>query len=372
MQVLPVTTASGRTARAWHAVPRRLYRDDSQWTPPLGNEERRRFDPRHNPSLQGVPFHRWVALADGRPVGRIAAFLPPTPSDTGHVGFFEAPDDRRVANALFDAAERWILAAGRTRSVGPVAITPRDQIGLLTEGFDRAGTVLTPYNSSWYPGLFEAQGYQVFQRLRSHAWLPLTISPTDPRLTQARAAGDRSGIRLRSLDPERLIDEARTISTLINTAFASTWGFTPVTDAEVVREARDLAAIVDPSLVWFAEQEGRAVGVAVTIPDPNWLVRKIGGRLWPTGWWTALRHRRRIPWARYMVLAVLPGHRAGGTAFRLMAATHRALVQGGYQYVELAQIFDDNDSMRRVLERIGAPLVKRFAVYQRDLIQEAS
>jgi len=68
-----------------------------------------------------------------------------------------------------------------------------------------------------------------------------------------------------------------------------------------------------------------------------------------------------------MVLAVRPGRRAGATALRLMVETHRALVSGGYEYAELAQVFDDNATMRGMLERIGAPVVRRFAVFRRHI-----
>ena len=103
--------------------------------------------------------------------------------------------------------------------------------------------------------------------------------------------------------------------------------------------------------------------------DANWLMRRVGGdgRLWPFGWLKALWLRHRIPWARFMALAVLPGKRATGTVIRLMLATHRALVARGFQYAELSQVFDENVMMRRLLERMGCAVVKRYAVYERGL-----
>jgi len=306
-------------------------------------------------------------MNDSEPVGRIAAFAPVTSGDAGHIGFFESVDQPGTAAELFAAAESWLGGLGRTEVTGPVAINPRDQIGLVVDGFDRPATVLTPYNPAWYRRLFESAGYVPAVHLRSYAWTPAMARSGAAEVPRAHHRGRRSPVRLRPLDRRRLAAEARIIAELVNAAFNSAWEFPPVTAAEATAEARALAAIVDPSLVWFAEDDGVPVGVAVTVPDPNWLSRRIGGRLLPFGWLAALRLRRRIPWARFMVLAVRPGRRAGATALRLMVETHRALVSGGYEYAELAQVFDDNATMRGMLERIGAPVVRRFAVFRRHI-----
>jgi len=89
------------------------------WTPPLPGDERRRFDPRHNPALEGTTFARWVAWRGGDAVGRIAAFAPDAPADVGYFGFFESVDAPDVATALLRAAERWLAERGARACTGP-------------------------------------------------------------------------------------------------------------------------------------------------------------------------------------------------------------------------------------------------------------
>jgi hypothetical protein len=361
-----VEVGSGR-ADAFHAVPRTIYDNHfPAWTPIPRRAEAALFDPRKNPTLARTAVARWVALQDGTPVGRIAASASPQPAAIGHFGFFEAPDDPDIARALLGAAEAWLRARGRQRVVGPVGITARDQIGLLVEGFDQPAALLTPYNPPYYAALLEGAGYRASVSLRAYAWQPDMVD-TRGMIALGTQISARGALEIRTVDPERLEEEAMLVARLLNQAFQHVWGYTPISDPEVLAIAKNLAPILDPSLCLIALRRGEPCGVALTVPDANWLFRRIHGRWWPLGWLVALLWRRRIPRARFMALGVLPGRRAAGTAVQLMLATHRALIAGGYASAELSQVFDENQQMRRLLERMGCQVIKRYAVYERAL-----
>jgi len=371
MSVVQAVPVEGRRkeTRAFHAVPALLYRNTwPAWTPLPPGEEARLFDRARNPSLAETEHARWVALRDGRPVGRVAAFAPRLPEDVGYFGTFECIDDQPAARALLEAAETWLLARGRRTCIGPLLVNPRDQIGLLTDGFDRPAALLTPYNPPYYERLLEAAGFAVAVRLRGYAWVPDMMDLRGMQELDRRLTG-RGSITIRTIDPRRLAAEALVIADLINRSFGATWRWCPITRAEALQLAVDLRPILDPGLCLVAEDASGPCGVALTVPDANWLLRRIGedGRLWPFGWLKALWLRHRIPWARFMALAVLPGKRATGTVIRLVLATHRALLARGFQYAELSQVFDDNVMMRRLLDRMGCAVVKRYAVYERSL-----
>ena len=366
VQAVPVEGRREET-RAFHGVPALLYRKTwPAWTPLPAGEEVRLFDRARNPALAETEHARWVALRDGQPVGRVASFAPRAPADVGYFGTFECIDDQPTARALLEAVESWLVARGRRTCIGPLLVNPRDQIGLLTQGFDRPAALLTPYNPPYYARLLEAAGFEVAARLRGYAWVPDMMDLRGMQELDRRLTG-RGSITIRTIDPRRLEAEALVVAGLINQSFRATWRWCPITRAEALQLAVDLRPILEPGLCLVAEDPRGPCGVALTVPDANWLLRRIGGRLWPIGWLKALWLRHRIPWARFMALAVLPGKRATGTVIRLMLATHRALVAGGFQYAELSQVFDENVMMRRLLERMGCAVVKRYAVYERDL-----
>jgi len=354
-----------RQAADFESVPRRLFGATwPAWTPALPGDERRLFDPARNPALRGTAFTRWVARRGGGLAGRIAAFAPASPADVGYFGLLDSVDDECVSGALLHAAEEWLVARGRRRLYGPVVVNLRDQIGLLVAGFDRPATLLTPWNPPYCARLLHAGGFTAAIGLRSYAWTPEIADPRGLLALCARLER-RGGVRLRPLHLRALDRETALIADLVNRSFGATWGYAPIGSEEAADLARHLRPIIDPAIVHIAEDDRGPCGVALSLPDANWLMRAIGGRLWPLGWLRLLRLRHRIPWARFMALAVLPGRRATGIVARLIGATHRAWLARGYEYAELSQVFDDNEMMRRVIERMGLPEIKRYAVFTR-------
>jgi GNAT superfamily N-acetyltransferase len=364
LTVVPVGTTG---AAVFHAVPTGIYQGAyPAWTPIPRRAEAALFNPRRNPTLARTDLERWIALRDGTPVGRIAAFAAREQAAIGHFGFFESPDDPEVARALLGAAEQWLRARGRHRVVGPVGITPRDQIGALVDGFDRPAALLTPYNPPYYASLLEGAGYRPTVNLRAYVWRPDMVD-TRGMIGLGAQITARGALEIRPVDPDRVEAEATLVARLLNQAFQHVWGYIPISDAEALAIAENLVPVLDPSLCLIALRRGEPCGVALTVPDVNWLFRRIRGRWWPFGWLVALLWRHRIPQARFMALGVLPGRRAAGTAVQLMLATHRALIAGGYRSAELSQVFDENQPMRRLLERMGCQVIKRYSVYERVL-----
>ena len=113
------------------------------WVAPPLLERELHFTTKHNPYFQHATAAFFMAVKDGKPVGRITAqvdrlHLERYNDDTGHFGFIEGIDDDEVFNALIAAAEGWLRSQGMTRAIGPVSFSLWDQPGLLVDGFEHA------------------------------------------------------------------------------------------------------------------------------------------------------------------------------------------------------------------------------------------
>src|SRR5919109_4776477 len=86
-------------------LPWRLYRNAPLWVPPLVSERRRHLDRERNPFFEHAEAEYFLALRDGRPVGRISAHIDRNlnefqGNDWGLFGWFECEDDPEAAAAL--------------------------------------------------------------------------------------------------------------------------------------------------------------------------------------------------------------------------------------------------------------------------------
>src|SRR2546421_1058020 len=118
-------------------------KSDPNWVPPLLDDYRRLLDAKKSPFLKHGEVQCFVALDDGKPVGRISAQIDrdfdkqwPDEKGVGFFGFFDSRNDPQVARALFGKAAEWVRGKGRTRLRGPFTLDSKGESGILVEGFD--------------------------------------------------------------------------------------------------------------------------------------------------------------------------------------------------------------------------------------------
>ena len=119
----------------------RIYEGYPNWVPPLLMDRKKLMDKKKNPFYIHSDAEFFLALRDGNIVGRIGAILNRNHikehnENIGFFGFFECIDDQTVADALFDAAARWLKDRGVEAIRGPANPSVNDEYGLLVDGFD--------------------------------------------------------------------------------------------------------------------------------------------------------------------------------------------------------------------------------------------
>ena len=69
--------------------------------------------------------------------------------------------------------------------------------------------------------------------------------------------------------------------------------YTPFTEEEFEYLGKDLKMGIDPDIVFFAEVDGKTVGVSLALPDHNVGFRAARGHLFPLGIFKILAARKR-------------------------------------------------------------------------------
>jgi GNAT superfamily N-acetyltransferase len=144
-------------------------------------------------------------------------------------------------------------------------------------------------------------------------------------------------------------------------------GFVPMTETEFDYAAHEFKPIIEPSLVLVAEKEGRMVGLSLSLPDYNVVLQKMRGRLFLFGFLHFLFGRHSIRYLRVILLGVLREYRRSGIDLLLIEKTFRNGLVKGYDSCDMSWILEDNQLMRRALERMGATVGKVHRVYEKKL-----
>ena len=106
----------------------------------------------------------------------------------------------------------------------------------------------------------------------------------------------------------------------------------------------------------------------LALPDYNHILKRIpNGKLFPTGLLKMLIGKKMLKSVRIITLGVKPEYRGGGIfALFTMEAFERA-VKYGYWAGEASWILEDNAPMNKPWQDLGAPLYRRWRIYEKQI-----
>ena len=114
-----------------------------------------------------------------------------------------------------------------------------------------------------------------------------------------------------------------------------------------------------------AEKDGETIGIAITVPDVNQLLKVMNGKVFPFGWVTFLfRRKKHIDRVRVGFLGVKPEYQHTGTAALFYVEHFDMATVTPQKWGEMGWILETNRAMNRGMEAMGGRIVKRFRVYE--------
>ena len=349
-------------------LPYRLYRGDPYWAPPLRIAVRELLDRSKHPFYANADAEFFLAMRDGRAVGRVAAIIDRNynkfhDEQAGFFGFFEAENDSAVASALLLRARQWVFDRGAKFLRGPMNPSTNYECGMLVDGFDSAPMVQMTYNPPYYPALMDGVGLRKAKDLYAYLQHSDTLD-TEKIGRVADKALAKHGIRIRPIDMKNFHADVERVWEVYNSAWERNWGFVPMTREEFVLQGKEMKQILKPDLVLIGEKEGRVVGFALALPDINQALIHAGGSLFPTGLIKILYYQRLVKNVRVLALGVVEEYRASGVAAGFYVTLWRNAKRLGYGPSEMSWILEDNVLMNRSLIAMGAKRYKTYRIYE--------
>ncbi len=275
--------------RRFIRFPDELYRGCPQYVPALHSDEM--FLLTGVSTLSYCRRKMWLALSQGRVVGRICAIINPRYNEiygTENVrfGWFDCIDDIDVARLLVGTAEKWAAEQGMTRIHGPLGYNTLGKQGLLVEGFEYVPPFNCPYNYPYYGDFLSALGFEkecdwVQYRMVANHGVP------DKARRVARMLQEKSRLHFVDIDTLKKDPEwVRRFFKAFNDSFTATvYGFVPLTDEEIRDEAgRVLRFLNGKSCCMLMDERDEIVAFGISFPSISAALQKAGGSLFPFGW----------------------------------------------------------------------------------------
>jgi GNAT superfamily N-acetyltransferase len=366
IEIFPVRDR--RALQQFIDFPYSLYRSYPHWVPPLRIAMKEMFDPRKHPFHRHGSIDSFLALRDGKVVGRISAILDPNHNkfheeQAGFFGFFESVDDQAVATALLGAARARLHELGAKVIRGPLNPSTNYECGLLIDGFDSDPIVMMTYNPPYYATLIEGAGLVKAKDLYAY-WASVSEVGGVKAERVAKRALKANRMTIRPIRMDDFDAEVARVFEVYNAAWSHNWGFVPMTKEEFFAMGKEMKMLLDPGLVLLGETPKGLAGFALALPDANEAIKHAKGRLFPFGLLKILYHKRSIRNVRVIALGVLEEYRSEAIAAGLYTELIRHARAKGYEGCESSWILEDNVLMNRSMEALGAKHYKTYRIYE--------
>lgn len=371
ISVVPVTTR--RELRRFARFNVRLYKGNPYSVPDLISDTINSFTPSRNGAFDFCEAQTFLAYMDGKVVGRVAAIINHKANEAWKVktvrfGWIDFIDDIRVSQALLDTVAEWGRQRGMDRLEGPFGFTDFDPEGMLTDGFDRIGTMATIYNYHYYPEHMARLGLEP-----SAKWVERNIPYNDVPEKMARLTGivmDRYNLHMASLDHNKS-EEARKYAyklfELVNECYAPLYGYSAFSRKQIDDFVKRYLPLLDKRLAAFVlDSNDELVAAALTMPSIAEALHKAQGRLFPFGWWhiikaLKIKHSNVL---EMLFVAVKPEYQNKGVSAIPFGALTAAATGLGYTLGETNPELETNNKVQSQWSYFkGVEIVRRRAVF---------
>jgi len=370
-----VDTQNKAQVRRFVKLPHRLYADCQQWVPLLDIDAYTYLNRKKHPFHEHSDVDFFLAVRDGREVGRIAA-IENKPFNQYHdtkkadFYFFDCENDLEVAAALFGTVFEWAKGRGLNKIVGPKGMGPLDGYGILVFGHEHRNTMtMLNYNHAYYQHLVEAQGFEKEVDFVS-CYLPADNFKVPERVERiAKRVMERGHMEVKRFkNKKELIQWASRIGKAYNAAFVRNWEYYPLTQREIDFVVENIMMVADHRLIKIIVHGEDVVGFLFAFPDVSAALQRSKGKLHPLSLVDLLLEMKRTRSVSVNGMGILPefqGHGGNAILYVEMGRTLIDFLQ--FQHVEMTQVAETTEQMRADLKNLNGVEYKNHRVYRKNL-----
>ena len=370
-----VDTNNRSQVRRFVELPHRLYGDCPQWVPMINLDAYTYLNRKKHPFHEHSDVDFFLAVRDGRDVGRIAA-IENKPFNKYHntqkadFYFFDCENDLEAATALFDTAFAWAKTRGLNVVMGPKGMGPLDGYGILIMGHKHRNTMtMLNYNYPYYQQLVEAQGFTKEVDFVS-CYLPADRFQVPERVEKiTQRVMQRGGLQMKHFkNKKELLAWAPRIGKAYNEAFVHNWEYYPLSQREIDFVVDNIMTLADHRLIKIVTHGEDVVGFLFAFHDVSAALQRSRGRLFPFGIIDLLleiRHTDRVTVNGMGILPEFQGH--GGNAILYSEMGHTLLGFKQFVHVEMTQVAETTEQMRADLKNLNGVEYKNHRVYRKNV-----
>jgi|TARA_B110000459_G_scaffold201292_1_gene251646 GNAT superfamily N-acetyltransferase len=355
--------------------PSKLYKNSKYWVSPIINEELEMMDKEKNPVFKNAEAEYYLAIKNNMIVGRIAAIVnwvevKEQGKNKVRFGWYDVIDDLEVSKKLLES----VIEFGNKRDLsfieGPVGFSNMDKAGLLTHGFDELNTMIT-----WYHNSYQKDHLEKLKMKKLAEWVEYRIqiySEEDaPKKVKKFSDLIMRRYKLKALNFKRTNDIIPYIDEmfdLLNKTYNSLQTFVPIQQYQVDHYKNRYLRYIHPEFIKsVADENGKLIAFAITMPSFSRALKEMNGKLFPFGFLRILKAQRFNDKASLYLIGVHPDYQNKGVTAILFNDLQSMFNKRGIKEVETNPELVENKSIQAFWKNYESVLHKKRCTFTKTI-----
>jgi GNAT superfamily N-acetyltransferase len=353
--------------------PFSLYKNHPYWVPPLINDELETFDKTKNPVFDNAEAYFYLAYRDNKIVGRLAAIINweevnILKKNKVRFGWWDVIDDVEVTKALLEK----VYELGRKNNLemveGPVGFSNLDKVGIIVEGFDRLGNMITWYNYPYYKDHLEQLGFakekEFFESLFSFADVKEETFAKAAELIKTR-------YQLKTINfknTNEILPYVDRMFELFNTCYARLASFVPISKRQQDYFKKKYIPFVNPEYIAFIEDKnGKVIAFSIVMPDFSEALQKAKGKLFPFGFYHLLKAKKHSKTVLFYLIGIEEEYQNKGVTALIFKHYYHVFKAKGIEHCNRTPELEENNAIHNLWKNFNSVVDRRRRTYSKSL-----
>jgi GNAT superfamily N-acetyltransferase len=365
---------SPKLLKAFVQFPFTLYKNHPYWVPPLINDELDTFDKTKNPAFATAEATFYLAYMDNKVVGRIAAIINWNEVNDQQkkklrFGWWDVIDNLEVTKALLEK----VYELGRQNHLeyveGPMGFSNLDKVGVLTEGFDEIGSMITWYNFPYYKEHLEQLGFVIEKEYLENRF-PFSNVKTEFFIKANELISKRYELRsinfTKSKDIMPYVDK---MFNLFNSSYANLSSFVAITDVQKEYFKKKYISFINPEYIKFImDKDDNMIAFSIVMPSFSEALQKANGKLFPFGFYHLLKAKKESKDVLFYLIGIDPEYQSKGVTAMIFNEYYKTFKSKGIQNCIRTPELEDNLAIHNMWKHFNPETFRRRKTYSKKLI----
>tara|TARA_B100000795_G_C22748858_1_gene418503 strand:+ start:86 stop:1216 length:1131 start_codon:yes stop_codon:yes gene_type:complete len=353
--------------------PFSIYKNNPYWVPPIIKEELEVLSKDSNPAFENAEARFFIAIRKGTIVGRIAAIInwyevKEQKIQKMRFGWYDVIDDIEVSKVLISKVQEIGKENNLVYMEGPVGFSNLDKVGVLIDGFDHIGTMITWYSLPHYKEHLEQLG---FVKEKEYLESKFKLSNIDGPYYQRISKLIKHRFKLTSLNFSKTKDIMPYVNEmfdLFNKTYATLSSYVPISNNQIDYFKKKYISFINPDFIKFVvDENGKLVAFGIMMPSFSEALQKANGKLFPFGIFHLLKAKRNVKTVTSYLIGVDPKYQNKGITAIIFSDFTISFNAIGVKTVIRTPELESNSAIHQLWKNFDPQTHKRRRTYRMNI-----